>query len=70
MFCIQFGLIMGSVDGGEVCELVGLHALDILRKVFGDNKIVFSRDDGLSCFQNISGREPEKIKKKLCMLFK
>ena len=33
---------------------------------FGDNKIGLYRDDGLSCFQNLSGPESAKIKKKLC----
>ena len=32
--------------------------------------IVLYRDDGLSCFQNISGPESEKIKRKLCKIFK
>ena len=50
----------------EVCELVGLSVLDILRKEFGDKKIGLYRDDGLSCFQNLSGPESEKIKKKFC----
>ena len=61
---------MGSFDEAEVCELVGLFLLDILRKEFGDNKIGSYRDDGLSCFQNLSGPESEKIKKKLCKIFK
>ena len=61
---------MGSFDGAEVCELVGLYLLDILREEFGDNRIGLYRDDGLSCFQNLSGPESEKIKKKLCKIFK
>ena len=61
---------MGSFDGAEACELVGLYLLDILRKEFGDNKIGLHRDDGLSCFQNLSGPESEKIKDKLCEIFK
>ena len=50
---------MGSFDGSEVCEFVGLYLLDILGKEFGDNKIGLFRDDGLSCFQNLSGPESE-----------
>ena len=61
---------MGSFDGAEVCELVGLYLLDILSEEFGDNRIGLYRDDGLSCFQNLSGPESEKIKKKLCKIFK
>ena len=61
---------MGICDVAEVCELVGFYVLDILRKEFGDNKIGLYRDDELSCFQNLSDPEPEKIKKKLCKIFK
>ena len=32
----DFDVTMGSFDGAEVCELVGLCFLYILRKVFGD----------------------------------
>ena len=61
---------MGSYDGIEVCELVGLYVLDILTKRFSHNKIGSHRDDGLVCFQNLSGPESEKVKKKLCNIFK
>ena len=61
---------MGSFDGAEVSELVRLYLLDILRKEFGNNKIGLYKDDRLSWFQNLSGPESEKIKKKLCKIFK
>ena len=66
----DFEVTMGSCDVVEVCELVEFYVLDILRKEFGDNKIGLYRDDELSCFQNLSDPEPEKIKKKLCKIFK
>ena len=49
---------------------MGLYLLDIIRKKFGGNRIGLYRDDRLSCFQNFSGPESEKIKKKLCKIFK
>ena len=61
MFCKQFNVKMFSFDIVEVCGLVTLYSLDILRKEFGDIKIGFYRDDGLSCFQNLSVPESEKI---------
>ena len=61
---------MDSFDGVEVCELVGFFLLDILRIEFDDNKIGLYRDDGLSCFQILSGPKSEKIKKKLCKILK
>ena len=53
-----------------VCELVGLYILDILTKQFGHDKIDLYRDDWLGCFQNLSGPESEKVKKKLWKIFK
>ena len=50
----------GSFDRTDLCELVGLYLLDILRIEFGHNKIGLYRDDGLSCFQNLSGPEYER----------
>ena len=35
------------------------YLLDILRKECGDNKIGLYRDDGLYCFQNLSGPASE-----------
>ena len=46
----DFEVTMDSYDGAEVCELVGLYILDILRKEFGHNKIGLCRDDRLGCF--------------------
>ena len=56
---------MGSFDGAEVCELVGLYLLKILKSEFGEKNIGLYRDDGLSCFENKSGPELEKIKAKI-----
>ena len=50
---------MGSFDGAEICELVGLYILYILSTKYGKNLNGLYRDDGLACFQNISG--PQKI---------
>ena len=41
-----------------------------LTKKFGHDKIGLYRDDGLGCFENLSGPESEKVKKKLCKIFK
>ena len=61
---------MGSYDRVEVCELVGLYILDILTKEFGHDNIGLYRDDGLGCFQNLSGPESVNVKKKLFKIFK
>ena len=49
-----------------VSQLVGLNRLDILTKEFGHDQIGLYWDNELSCFQNLSGTDSEKVKKKLC----
>ena len=53
-----------------MCELVGLYLLDLLTKKLCKQNIGLYRDHGLSCFENISGPDPDKIKKKLFNIFK
>ena len=50
----EFDVTMGTYDGAELCELVGLYLLDLLTKEFGKQNIGLYRDDDLSCFENIS----------------
>ena len=66
----NFDITMGRIDGAEVCELVGLYLLNILKSEFGGKNIGLYRDNGLNCFKNKSGPELEKIKKKICKIFK
>ena len=66
----HFDMTMGSCDWAGVCELVGLYLLNLLTNEYGKNNIGWYRDDCLSCFQNISGPDSEKIKKKICKTFK
>ena len=61
---------MRSYDGAEGCELVGLYLLNLLTNVFGKYNTSLYTDDGLSCFQNISGLDSQKIKKRMCKIFK
>ena len=53
----------------DLCKLVGLYRLDLLTQEFGRQNIGLYGDHGLSCFENISGRDQEKVKKKLCKIF-
>ena len=43
-----FDVTMGSYDGAEVCELVGLFILKHLGEKFGKENIGLYRDDGLA----------------------
>ena len=59
---------MGSFDGAETCELVGLFLLDCINNKIGRNFGLY-RDDGLGAI-NASPRQAECIKKQLCDIFK
>ena len=66
----EFDVTMGSYDGAELCKLDGLYLLDLLTKEFRKQNIGLYRDDRLSCFENISRPDSEKIKKELFKVFK
>ena len=57
-----FDVTMGSYDGVEICELVGLFILNHLGKSFGKENIGLYRDDGLAIIQQVStfGRQNKK----------
>ena len=54
---------MGSYDGGEIRELVGLFILNHLGKSFGKENIGLYRDDGLAIIKNKSARLADKTRK-------
>ena len=65
----NFDITIGSYDGAELCERTGLYILSIMDSQFGKEKIGLYQDDGLGCFQNTSGPQLERIKKKTCKIF-
>jgi len=63
-----FDVTMGSFDGAEVCEMVGLFLLHYLEKLVGSTNIGLYRDDGLAIV-DASGPELERLRKKIIKLF-
>ena len=61
---------MGAFDGAEVCELVGIFLLSQLTSTYEKKDIGLYRDDGLAVFENTSGPQAEKIKKRIQKVFK
>ena len=53
---------MGSYDGAEVCELIGIFMLSLIGNKYNPNNIGLYRDDGLAVFKNTSGPQSENIK--------
>jgi len=60
---------MGSFDGAEVCELVGLYILNTLGKEFGKENIGLYRDDGLILINSTTARLADKARKNVCAQF-
>ncbi len=55
---------MGSYDGAEICELVGLFILNKLGQKFGKENIGLYRDDGLAIMKSKSARLADKNEEK------
>ena len=66
----SFDVTMGSYDGAEVCELVGLFILNGLGNTYGKENIGLYRDDGLAVFKNITGPQADRIRKDITRHFK
>ena len=66
----DFDSTMGSFDGTEICELVGVYILNLLGEKYGKERVGLCRGDGLAYFENISGSQAEKIRKDVIKIFK
>ena len=63
----KFDVSMGSPDGAEVAEFVGLYLLSLVNKVFPDSGLY--RDDGAGVVR-MTGPQTTKLVKKLHKIFK
>ena len=66
----QFDVTMGSYDGAEVCELVGLYLLSRLTPIMSKDSVGLYRDDGLAAIGSRSGRQLDQYRKKIVEVFK
>ena len=64
-----FDVTMGSYDGAEVCDLIGLYLLTGLKQKFENLDMGLYRDDGLGIYKNLPGPEAERTKKKIIQHF-
>ena len=61
---------MGTYEGAEICELVGLYIVCFLGKVYGFQNVGLYQDDGLACLHKISGPASDKIRKDMIRPFR
>ena len=66
----SFDVTMGSFDGAEICELVGLYLLHQMREKFPDINFGLYRDDGLGFTMGINSSQLGRIKKSIIQLYK
>ena len=61
---------MGSYDGAEICELVGLYLLNRLSIVIDKSSVGLYRDNGLAAINNANGPKLDRIRKDIIVLLK
>ena len=67
----EFDFTMGSFDGAEICELVGVYILNVIGKRYGKERVdLYGEDDGLACSEIVSGPQAESIRKDVIKIFK
>ena len=66
----MFDVTMGSFDGAEICDLVGLFLLQDLAKNLGKKHVGLYRDDGLAIIQSKNARLEGKVGKDIHEIFK
>ena len=66
----MFDVTMGSYDGAEICEPVGLYLLNKLSTVIDKSSVGLYRDDGLAAINNENGPKLHRISKDIIALLK
>ena len=61
---------MGSFDGTEICEVVGLYIQSNLENILSKINFGLYRDDRLILLGNLNGQEINKKKKTVIKIFK
>ena len=66
----DFDVTMGSFDGTETCEPVGVYILNVLGEKYGKERVGLYRNDALAYIENVRRPQAEKIKKDVIKIFK
>ena len=66
----EFDVLMGWFGGAEVCDLVGIYSLNLLKTIIRKENVGLYRDDGLGIIRNSSGPEIDCMRKQIIKVFK
>ena len=66
----EFDVPVGCFDGAEVCDLVGIYSLNLLKTIIRKENVGLYRDDGLGIIRNSSGPEIDRMRKQIIKVFK
>ena len=61
---------MGSYDGTQVCELVGLYIISLLAEFITQQEVGLYRDDGLIVIKKFNGKQTDRLRKNIIKCFK
>ena len=61
---------MGSYDGAEICELVGIYMLTHLATTIKKSDCRLYRDDGLGIQRNVNWQQINRTRKNIIEIFK
>ena len=61
---------MGSYNGAEICELVGIYTLSKLKNITSKDDIGLYRDYSLILLRELNGQQTDKIRKNIIKVFK
>ena len=65
-----FDVTMGSYDGAELCELIGIYIQSLLTNILSKDYMGLYRDDGLFILRKRNRQQTDRIRKKIINIFK
>ena len=66
---VNFDVTMGSLDGAETSELIGVYILHKIKSIIPQDHLGLYRDDGLAIIENATSQKLDKLRKKLHSTF-
>ena len=65
-----FDVTMGSYDGVELCELIGIFTQLVSKDIINKEGMGLYKDDGLISLNKVTSQKTDKIRKKIMKVFK